>query len=166
METKRGTKISHRAVINGASNITISDNCTISHGCILNGSASDSEGPSIVLGRYVLLCEDCVIDPPKAAGGNKVEFLLGNYSTIGERTTVRLSSIGNRVYVGADCKLGELSIINDCCIIENGATIPARSIILPYMRVQGIPGKGFVQEEISSAYRKVLEIESHLRSLI
>lgn len=165
IETKGGTRISKLASIEGASSITISDNCTICSGAVLKGDLlSNSEKPSIALGKNAYLRENCRIEP--VANKTTSEFVMGNYSTIGLRSIVRLSVIGNRVKVGCDCILGDLSIINDCCLIEDGTIIPARSVIPPYTRVSGVPGKNYMMEEMSAAYRRALEMESHLSSFL
>lgn len=166
IETKGGTRISKLASIEGASSITISDNCTICAGAVLNGYlAIDSDKPSIALGKNAFLQENCRIEPV-AINKTSNGFVMGNYSTIGLRSIVRLSVIGNRVKVGHDCILGDLSIINDCCLVEDGTVIPARSVIPPYTRVSGVPGINYMLECISAAYRRALEMESHLNSFL
>lgn len=166
IETKGGTRISRLAIIDGASSITISDACTVSAGCKLVGRESAARGtkPVIALGKYVFLAANCTLDPSKSSGaaGDLGECAIGNYTTIGENSVVKLSFIGNRVRVGSNCHLGELCVINDCCIIEDGAVVPKRSVIAPFSRVRGVPGQDYVVEELSAAYRRVLELNSHL----
>lgn len=164
--TKGGTRISKLATIEGASSITISDNCTICSGAFLKGNPSNNtEKPCIALGKNAYLHDNCRVEPV-LVNKTSSEFVMGNYSTIGQRSIVRLSVIGNRVKIGCDCILGDLSIINDCCIIDDGTVVPARSVIPPYTRISGIPGKNYMIEEISAAYRRALEMESHLSNLL
>lgn len=166
IETSSGTRISRLATIVGASSITISANCTIHAGCKLNGEehTETQKNPIIILGKNSFLEKDCVVDPPSSnlPEESRVPFVMGNYSTIGERTVVRLSLVGNRVSIGSDCFLGELSVINDCCIIENDVKIPPKTVIPPYTRVSGSYNKSLVMEELSAAYRRVLELDSRL----
>lgn len=91
---------------------------------------------------------------------------LGNYTTVGESTNVRLTQIGNRVTVGSHCELGEMSTINDCCVVEDNTHIPARMVIPPYSRVSGVPLKDFRVEELGPGYRKMLESDSRMRHVL
>lgn len=163
IETNEGTRISRLANINGAASISISNNCTIGPGCTLNGHNNFCGDPVIRLGKNVSLMENCLIDPSRSTGTDEKPspLVIGNYSSIGKRSVIRLSLIGNRVHVGEDCNLGDNSVVNDCCIIENSVTIPARSVIPPYSKVRQSSPDTFVVEQLSAAYRRVLEVESH-----
>lgn len=163
IETNGGTKVAQSAQVFGASNILISDNCTICSGCVLHGGAeTKANKPSITLGKNTMLHENCTIEPPLKLPDFPGEFVMGNYCIIGNLTVLRLSMIGNRVRVGANCMLGAFTIVNDCCIIDDGTIIPPRMVIPPYSRVSGVPGQDFHIGELSPAYRKVLELDSHL----
>lgn len=172
IQTGTGNRISRLATIKGASRISISENCTLCEHCTLNGDVATAlpNLPSIILGKYTYLAAHSLIDPPHAKKTAETSVFadvkIGNYTTIGQGSVVRLIQVGNRVYIGAKCTLGELSVINDCCVIEDGTVIPAKSVIPPYSRVSGIPGQGFLVEQISASYRKILEADSRIRHVL
>lgn len=168
VETKDGVRISVLANIRGAASISISDYCTLRARCTLNGQENYFGKPLIVLGKNVTLMEHCLIEPPNniGSGDTPLQMVVGNFSTIGKRTVVRLSLIGNRVHVGSNCYLGEHTVINDCCIIESNVTIPARSVIPPYSKVRQSHTSTVEIEQLSAAYRRVLEVNSHFLTYI
>lgn len=172
IETSTGSRISRLAAINGANSISISDNCTIGENCKLNGSMTtvSPKEPAIVLGKYCYLDSGVIVDPPmlKVVNNKPVHsnVSIGNYTSIGEATRVRLVQLGNRVCVGSHCDLGELSAINDCCVIEDNTHIPPKAVIPPYSRVSGVPGKDFRIEELGPGYRKILESDARTRHVL
>lgn len=172
IETGTGNRISRLAEIKGAHRISILENCTIGENTILNGDVATSSPnlPSIILGKYTYLDSRSLIDPPRAKilleKGVYADVRVGNYTTVGADSVVRLIQVGNRVKIGANCVLGELSVINDCCVIEDGTVIPAKAVIPPYSRVSGVPGDDYFVDQISASYRKVLETDSRIRHVL
>lgn len=161
IETVSGTRIAKSAYIDSAKQVTVGENCTIGPHAHVNGNVPIS--PAVVLGKYAFLGQECFIEPPKSQKGY-TQLSVGNYSTIGDRSSVRLVLVGNRVKVGADCELGAFSVINDCVIIENDTVVPARYVVPPYSRVSG-RGPTFRVDPINPSYRKVLENEARLASM-
>ena len=172
IETGTGNRISRLAAIKGAHRISILENSTICENCTLNGDVTTASPnqPSIVLGKYTYLAANCLLDPPRAKLLPEfavfADIKVGNYTTIGASSVVRLIQVGNRVLVGSKCILGELSVINDCCIIEDSTVVPPKSVIPPYSKVSGIPGEDYNVEQISASYRKVLEADSRIRHVL
>ncbi|OBA23536.1 trimeric LpxA-like protein [Metschnikowia bicuspidata var. bicuspidata NRRL YB-4993] len=172
IETGTGNRISRLAIIKGANRISILENCTISENCTLNGNVATLSPslPSIVLGKYTYLGCRCLIDPPRANPSPDASVFtdvkVGNYTTLGADSVVRLIQVGNRVLIGARCVLGELSVINDCCVIEDDTVVPANSVVPPYSRVSGVPGIDYSVVPISASYRKVLEADSRVRHVL
>lgn len=167
IETGTGNRISRSAAINGSKSISISDNCTICENCVLNGNVTTGAGQlAIVLGKYTFLAKGCRIDPPPVSAGVHAEVAIGNYTYIGANSTVRLAQVGNRVHVGANCTLGELSIVNDCCVVEDNTEIPPKTVIPPYSAVSGVPGGDYEIRELSAAYRKLLEADARVRHVL
>lgn len=180
IETSTGNRISRLSKINNPSNIFISENCTICEHVTLHGDvATVSEGPAIRIGKFTYLAENSSVDPPPTKLPAKsdspsgptpyslevprIDIIIGNYTFIGESSVVRLIQVGNRVHIGARCTLGELSVINDCCVIEDDTLIPPKSVIPPYSRVSGQPGRSFLVQGISPAYRRLLETKARVR---
>lgn len=172
IETATGNRISRLAAINGAKSISISDNCTIGENCTLNGSVKTltPKEPAILLGKYCFLANNVTIDPPilKVVNGESIfsNVTIGNYTSIGESTVIRLTQLGNRVSIGNNCELGQLSTINDCCVVEDNTRIPAKAVIPPYSRISGIAGKDFQVEELGPGYRKILESDARIRHVL
>lgn len=172
IETSTGNRIARLAEIKGANLISIADNCTIGENCTLNGSVLTTapKDPSIVLGKYCHLALGVSVDPPllKIVDAKKVHanVSIGNYTSVGERTRVKLVLVGNRVWIGCDCDLGEMTTINDCCVVENNTVIPKKAVIPPYSRVSGVPGKNYCVEELGGGYRKVLETDARMRHIL
>lgn len=169
IDTATGNRISRKANIIAPQRISISGNCTISERCVLNGEVNtNSDDPSIVLGKYCFLAENSHVEPAMIKRGSHGVFsdvVIGNYSYFGLSTVIRLAQVGNRVWVGADCILGELSIINDCCVVNDGAHIPPRAVIPPYSEVRG-KGSDLTVVELNGGYRKVLEADARMRHLL
>lgn len=169
IETGTGSRIARLATIHGADRISISGNCTIAAHCTLKGNVNTNNAqPAIVLGKFTYLDCHCVIDPPRVKPSLEIfaEINIGNYTSVGPKSVVRLMQVGNRVLIGANCTLGELSVINDCCIIEDNTTVPPHYVVPPYSRVCGIPGQSFQVKDLGVAYRKVLEADSRARNVL
>ncbi|EEQ40057.1 Bacterial transferase hexapeptide (six repeats) family protein [Clavispora lusitaniae] len=171
IETGTGNRISRNATIAGSDRISISGNCTISKGCVLNGDVNTkSKDPSIVLGKYGFFSENTRVEPPVAKKNGDTPMhsnvVIGNYTFFGSSTVIRSAQVGNRVYVGSNCQLGEMSVINDCCVISDGTVIPPKSVIPPYSEVSGVPGKDYDIAELNGGYRKVLETDARIRHVL
>lgn len=172
IETSTGNRIARLASINGAKCISISDNCTIGENCTLNGLVTVvlPKEPVIALGKYCYLGNNVTVEPPvlKGTGAEKVHsnVTIGNYTSIGDNSTVRLVQLGNRVCIGTNCQIGDMATINDCCVVEDNACVPGRIVIPPYSRVSGVPGADFHIEELGPGYRKVLENDARSRHVL
>lgn len=168
IETAAGNRISKNAILKGTSRVSIGEACTICSGVVINGDVNTAtpKEPTVVLGKYCLLDENCSISPAETRHpGVFSDVYIGNYTVIGKNTTVRLAQVGNRVSVGNDCTLGAHSIISDCCVISDGTVIPPKEVIPPYSAVSGVPGESYLVERMSPGYRKLIENEARIRQV-
>lgn len=171
IETSNGNRISKEAEIFGSDRILLSGNTTINPGVKLDAEVpivSEGEVSHVIqIGKFCYLGKGCKITPPLVGNdGSYGSIRIGSYSIIGENSKVLLASIGNRVLVEGNCKLGDLSIIYDCCLIREGCVVPPKFVIPPFSEVSGIPGKNFVVTTLSNSYRKLIESEAKERYLL
>lgn len=81
---------------------------------------------------------------------------LGNCVYIGRGSVVEAAQIGNYVYIGHNCQIGEFSIIKDCVVIEDGTVVPPYVSISPFSKVSGTPCQ--LVEELPESTEQVLEV--------
>lgn len=168
IETESGNRISKSADLKGTRHISIGENCTISPGVVICGDVETAtpNQPTIVLGKYCFLDQDCYIMPPETRkSGVFGNMYIGNYTLIGRGSKVHLAQVGNRVSIGSNCTLGAHSIVNDCCVIADGTVIPPKAVIPPYSAVSGVPGESYMVESVGPGYRRLLENDAKLRQL-
>lgn len=173
METTNGNRVSRRARISGASAIAIHDNTTICEEAVLCGDvklALDEAGTAINIGKYCFLGTGCRVEPPvlKKTDSETLHgpLRIGAYTTIGANSEVRLATIGSRVTIGEDCRVGNLSIIYDCCVVENGAVVPPKQVVPPFSLVTGVPGKNFAIRGLHGGYRRWNESRARERYIL
>lgn len=158
IETASGNRISRTARIEGSDHILIAGNSTISAGVELLGQVRLQEGKTAIqLGRFCYISENVIITPPAVSPGVHKPSKLGSYTMIGAESTINSSHIGNRVLVGANCHLHNLSVIHDCVIIEPNTVIPEQATIPPFSLVSNDR-----IEQLPESYKKLLELHSKL----
>ncbi|CAH6720496.1 hypothetical protein CLIB1444_04S01354 [[Candida] jaroonii] len=157
IETPSGNRISVSSKLHNKENIQIKGNSTIGPGVELNALENEV---SILIGKYCYLSENCHITPPLLKPGVYGQFKMGNYTIIGKDCILKAAAIGNRVVIESDCKVDELAIIYDCCIIRQGTIIPPKMIIPPFSEVRGVPGKNFKVSQLGTGYKRTIEIEA------
>lgn len=181
VETSNGNRISRDAHISGSHKILLNGNVTVNPSVTLNADVEISKNTSggadphiITIGKYSYLGKGCKVMPPilSIEQRDDVPFeihspiRIGSYSIVGENCEILLVSIGNRVLIEKGCKIGNLSIIYDCCFIREGCIIPPKAVIPPFSEVSGVPGVDFVCTELSNSYRKLIEGEARERYLL
>lgn len=180
LETANGNRISKDSKILGSHRIQLNGNVTVNPGVTLKADvqivkAGDGLDPHIVnIGKYCFLGKGCNISPPvvttEVQGDEVVKIhspiRIGSYSIVGEDCEILLVSIGNRVLIENNCKIGNQSIIYDCCYIREGCTIPPKAVIPPFSEVSGVPGVDYTCKELSNSYRKLIEGEARERYLL
>jgi dynactin-5 len=73
-----------------------------------------------------------------------IQFLpqsIGSHTRIGTNCIIEAAAIGSSVYIGNNCVISKRSIVKDCCYIADGTVIPSDTVIPPFSRVSGCPGR-------------------------
>ncbi|CAK7895198.1 hypothetical protein CAAN1_05S02168 [[Candida] anglica] len=176
IETSNGNRISKDSTISGSNRILLSGNTTVHAGVVLKGdvplASQDSEKvtSSIQIGKYSYLNQGCIIEPPVVSVGTTSKVYgpvrIGSYVIVGTNTEISSASIGNRVLIEDNCKLGNLSIIYDCCYIREGCVVPPRTVIPPFSEVSGTPGIDFAIKSLNNSYRKLIEVEAREKYIL
>lgn len=66
---------------------------------------------------------------------------IGGHTRIGNNCMVESASIGDGVFIGNNCKLMNRSIIKDVCYIYDGTVLSPDTVVPPFCRVRGDPGR-------------------------
>lgn len=172
-ETPTGTRISKKAKLLGTNTITIGGNCTINNDVIIHGEHTffhpppSHPHPAIQIGKFTYLGPGTHISPPLLTHNQSGQDIystqqIGSYVIIGAHSTIKLTTIGNRVLIEEGCTLKEHSIVYECCIIRQGCTVPAKMVIPAYCEVSGTPGRDFRVKSICGGYKRSIEMEAKL----
>lgn len=163
LETKTGNRVSKNSRITCAEKITIVGNSTVGPFVTLKGDVDlvDKKQTSILIGKYVYLESHCSIIPPDVSANNGeclcMPVQVGAFTVVGSGTKISLTMIGNRVYIGSNCTLGNQSAVYDCCWVHDGTIIPPRFVIPPLSEVSGKPGVDFLVKPLNPSYKKLIE---------
>lgn len=166
IETTSGNRISKKAKILGSDHILINGNSTINDEVLLQGDVkmAGKQNATIQIGKCCYLGTGSQIIPPvlKYDNGDAIHgpLLIGGYTIVGKNSIVRLANIGSRVLIEAECRLEDLSIVYDCCVIRQGTTVPPKMVIPPFSEVSGVPGIDFRIKELDNSYKKIVETEA------
>lgn len=115
----------------------------------------EREPNAVQVGRYAHIHSGCTLTPPRDAGsGRYYTMKLGDYVSIGASTQVRAASIASCVWIGEGCTIGNMSIVKECVVVEDGTVVPERAVIPPFSRVAGNPG--LVVEELPEVIGEVI----------
>eukprot|EP00960_Hanusia_phi_P045306 757155-Hanusia_phi.AAC.2 len=74
---------------------------------------------------------------------------IGNNTIIGRGSVVEALKVGSCVDIGADSReeiiddrcQGKRVILSDCCKIDDGTVLPPDTVVPPFARMRGVPGK-------------------------
>ena len=80
-------------------------------------------------------------DHPPGTNERAISLSIGSHTHIGRNTSIRSISIGSCVVIGTNCVLMIRTKVHDCCIIEDGTVLVPDTVIPPYSRVRGNPGR-------------------------
>lgn len=159
IETNSGNRISSKAKLNGLDKISIKGNSTI-HNAILNGDVPLMEsGSAISIGKYCYIGANSQISCPLVKLDQYSRIKIGSYVVIGENCDICSMAIGSRVIIEDNCKLGDLCVVYDCCIIRKGTQIPPRTVIPPFSLVMG-SGTDFKIKSLENGYKLAIETEA------
>ncbi|KAL0479541.1 dynactin, partial [Acrasis kona] len=120
-------------------NISMDGNNVIEDGVILRGDLE-----SIKIGRYTILCKNCVIRPPSNIGQGEIQHLrmsIGSHVLIGESSIVQSALIHNYVQIGRNCVIGPRCIIKECSKIEDNTVLPPDTVVPAFTVYSGNPAK-------------------------
>lgn len=180
-ETASGNRISKAARIKGSDNILISGYTTISANVQLNGDvklAKTDARATLQLGKFVFIDENVSITPSVHSSSPTGQTLhrtstIGSYVMIGKNTQINSTAVGNRVVIGANCKLGNNTTIYDCSVIAPNTTLPENTNIPPFSLVYTDPESianrypktippSIITEPLHEAYKRLIEDNSKL----
>lgn len=181
-----GNKVSRRAVIYGAANIVLGGKCVIHHNAVLRGDlkrvvharSGDEGGPAsssvvIVMGRYGLLQDACILRPPykthqgyvlrRSAPLTSSQFSffplrIGDHVCIGHGSVVEAAQIGSHVEIGANCVIGRMAILRDCSVVLDGAVVAPNTVVPSMCVFGGSPAR--LVGHLPESFRETSERES------
>ncbi|KAN0060064.1 hypothetical protein ACQY0O_008037 [Thecaphora frezii] len=157
-----GNQVSKRSIILGSANIMLGGKCILHPGAIIRGDlkrntstapaepgAPASHAPEratvvVLMGRYCLLDEGCIVRPPWKVYRGKFSYYplkMGDYVSIGANSVVEAATLGSHVEVGANCIIGRFSIIKDSVRILDGSVVAPNTVIPPFSIYAGNPAK-------------------------
>eukprot|EP00835_Amoeboradix_gromovi_P003982 NODE_286_length_11757_cov_0.187768.p8 type:complete len:184 gc:universal NODE_286_length_11757_cov_0.187768:7767-7216(-) len=144
--TTSGNKVSRKSKITGSDFIAFGGNCVILDDVTIRGDLRGTKKnvPSIILGKYVFIMQDCLIVPPYQNSGNLFKYYplkCGSFVEFQKTSIIKASTIGNYVKIGQNCIIDNSVIVKDCCLIMNNCVIPANVVIPPFSIVEGNPGR-------------------------
>jgi len=153
------TSVSRKAVIHGAQNVEIKGKTIIEDGAYIRGDFQ-----TVRIGRYCRIGQNTIIRPPSSRASlnpteDQIQFspsIIGSHTRIGKDCVIESSWIGSSVYIGDGCIISKRVTIKDCCYIEAGTIIAPDTVIPPFSRVRGCPGKiveeGLMPESIATIF--------------
>ncbi|EPQ29998.1 uncharacterized protein PFL1_02671 [Pseudozyma flocculosa PF-1] len=98
----------------------------------------------VMIGRYCLLDEGCVIRPPYKTYRGQFSYYplkMGDHVSIGANSVVEAAALGSHVEVGANCVIGRFVMIKDCVRILDNSVVAPNTVIPPYSIYGGSPAK-------------------------
>jgi dynactin-5 len=137
---------SDEAYIKTATHVFVSRQATIDNPnqVQLQGKSVLREGVSLLgsirMGRYCYIGENTVLSSPMHQNFG-VPLVVRGHVQIGKHCVIEAASIGSNVWIGDGCKIGKRCLIKDNCWLASGTEIGDDTVIAPFSRVAGAPGK-------------------------
>lgn len=135
IKTATHNYVSRQAVVNNPSKVELKGKSVLKPGVKIRGDLA-----VIRMGRYCTIEERSDLSPPTLGAKNVPMILRGNI-VVGEDCKIEASAIGTNVFIGRKTKIGSRCIIKDCCWIEAGTVLGNDTVIPPFSRVRGDPGR-------------------------
>lgn len=151
--------VSRKSVIHGAQNVEIKGKTIIEEGAHIRGDFQ-----TVRIGRYCHIGQNTIIRPPSDRASlnpneDQIKFspsIIGSHTRIGNDCVIESSWIGSSVYIGDGCVISKRVTIKDCCYVEAGTIIAPDTVIPPFTRVRGCPGRiveeGLMPESIATIF--------------
>eukprot|EP00118_Oscarella_pearsei_P009227 m.52076 g.52076 ORF g.52076 m.52076 type:complete len:184 (+) comp34180_c0_seq1:27-578(+) len=139
IETTSGNRVSRQSVLCGSQNIILNGKSVIQAECIVRGDLAN-----IKIGRVCVIKRGTVLRPPFKKFTKGVAFfplVVGDHVMIEEDCVVSAANVGSFVHIGKNCVIGRRSILKDCCRIEDNTVVPPETVVLPFSRFAGNPGR-------------------------
>ena len=141
--------VSRKSFIHGARHVEMKGKSIIHPGAHIRGDFH-----TVRIGRYCQIGENTILRPPSYQVSlnpdeeEPIKFLpltIGSHTRIGKNCVIEAAAIGSSVTMGDNCVISKRVIIKDCCYIAPGTVIAPDTVIPPFSRVRGCPGR-LVQE--------------------
>jgi dynactin 5 len=138
---------SEETYIKTASHVFVSRQATIEdpNQVQLQGKSVLREGVSVRgsvrMGRYCYVGEHTILKSPTHGDQMVVPLIIRGHSQIGKHCIIEAASIGSNVVIGDGCKIGKRCLIKDNCWVAPGTALGDDTVIPPFSRVAGAPGK-------------------------
>ena len=155
--------VSRKSSIHGPQNVEMKGKSIIEDGVHIRGDFQ-----IIRIGRYCHIGQNTIIRPPPSSSQISlssnhddplIAFLpvtIGSHTRIGKDCVLEASWIGSSVYIGNGCVISKRTIIKDCCYIEDGTVIAEDTVVPPFSRIKGCPGRiveeGLLPESIVTTF--------------
>jgi dynactin 5 len=151
IQTSTQNYVSRKAVVEQPSRVELKGKSILEEGCILRGDLA-----VIRMGRYCYVGSrttlspapadnDCTTtnNPPKLY----IPMIVRGNVYIGPDCKIEASAIGTNVYIGARSCIGPRCILKDNVYVEEDTVLGSDTVIPPFSRVRGNPGKVVSSEE-------------------
>jgi dynactin-5 len=152
IKTATHNYVSRQAIVDNPAQVELKGKCVLQPKSRLRGDLA-----IVRLGRYVIVNQDTVLEPARLDQHKYVPMIVRGHVIIERDCHIQASAIGTNVFIGQCCKIGPRCIIKDNCWIERGTVLGADTVVPPYSRVKGDPGK-VVQELPPSAAVELQEL--------
>ncbi|KAF2757781.1 trimeric LpxA-like protein, partial [Pseudovirgaria hyperparasitica] len=159
IETDSLNKVSRRTCISGTANITLAGRTVVQADVHLRGdlhrlnhptaqqpttTKPASVGPSISVGKCVVVSSGSVLRPPSRVSRGIVQFYpmkVGDHVFIGSNTHVSSISIASHVHISENCILHPFSIINQNVKILPNTIVPGQMVVPANSMIGGQPAR-------------------------
>jgi dynactin 5 len=156
IQTSTQNYVSRKAVVEQPSRVELKGKSILEEGCILRGDLA-----VIRMGRYCYVGSRTELSPaPADSEDNNAETITATTTAttdnrqklyipmivrgnvyIGPDCKIEASAIGTNVYIGARSCIGPRCILKDNVYVEEGTVLGSDTVIPPFSRVRGNPGK-------------------------
>lgn len=135
IKTATHNYVSRKAAVSDPAKVEIKGKSVLREGVSVR-----SDLAIIRVGRYCYFGQDTCL-APAPLGDKHVPMVVRGNAIIGKECQIHASAIGTNVYIGDGVTIGDRCIIKDSCWIEAGTVLGKDTMIPPFSRVAGAPGK-------------------------